>query len=103
MLKLTRDSVGMLQDTVEYQPMLLDHSTSTIIVNSEVFNAMCDHTRVGHVIGRCGGIDSESAEEKSWKERAAANKTIRNTETVEFEAVGVVVRVDRVEDGGISQ
>lgn len=55
----------MLQDTVEYQPMLLDHSTSTIIVNSEVFNAMCDHTRVGHVIGRCGGIDSESAEEKS--------------------------------------
>lgn len=61
----------MLQNTVGYKPVLLDHSTRTII-NFEVFNArMHDHTRVGHVTGRCGGIDSESEKEKKRKEKRA--------------------------------
>ena len=74
MLKLTRDSVGMLQDTVEYQPMLLDHSTSTIIVNSEVFNAMCDHTRVGHVIGDVGGLTVSQQKKRAEKNEQQQTK-----------------------------
>ena len=74
MLKLIRDSVGILQNTVEYQPVLFNHNTSTII-NFEIFNAKMRNHYTGrwHVTGRGGGIDSESASKRK-ENRAEKNE-----------------------------
>ena len=74
MLKLIRDSVGMLLNTVEDQPVLLDHNTSTILVNIEVLNEMCDHTRVGHVTGRCGGVTVSQQKKRAEKNEQQQRK-----------------------------